>query len=49
VKFACLDLPALPLQLVWRSEPDLRREAVVIIDDDDGFASEIRFASPHQL
>lgn len=34
MRFACLDLPALPLQLVWRSEPDLRREAVVIIDDD---------------
>lgn len=34
MKLACLDLPALPLQLVWRSEPALKREAVVIIDDD---------------
>jgi protein ImuB len=34
VKVACLDLPALPLQLVWRGEPELRREAVVVIDED---------------
>lgn len=34
MKFACLDLPALPLQLVWRSEPDLRKEAVVVIEED---------------
>jgi len=34
VKVACLDLPALPLQLVWRKEPELRREAVVVIDED---------------
>ncbi len=31
---ACLDLPALPLQLVWREEPDLRAQAVVVIDED---------------
>ena len=31
---ACLDLPALPLQLVWRAEPDLRSQAVVVIDED---------------
>ncbi len=34
VKVACLDLPALPLQLVWREEPDLRAQAVVVIDED---------------
>jgi protein ImuB len=34
VKIACLDLPALPLQLVWRREPELRGQAVVVIDDD---------------
>jgi protein ImuB len=31
---ACLDLPALPLQLAWRDEPDLRRHPVVVIDED---------------
>jgi protein ImuB len=31
---ACLDLPALPLQLVWRKEPELRGHAVVVIDED---------------
>jgi protein ImuB len=31
---ACLDLPALPLQLVWRKEPELRSHAVVVIDED---------------
>lgn len=34
MKIACLDLPALPLQLVWRAEPALRGEAVVVIDED---------------
>jgi protein ImuB len=34
VKVACLDLPALPLQLVWRQEPELRKHAVVVIDED---------------
>jgi protein ImuB len=34
VKVACLDLPALPLQLVWRTEPELKRHAVVVIDED---------------
>jgi protein ImuB len=34
VRVACLDLPALPLQLVWRAEPALRAQAVVVIDDD---------------
>ncbi len=34
MKIACLDLPALPLQLVWRKEPELRAHAVVVIDDE---------------
>lgn len=34
MKIACLDLPALPLQLVWRAEPALRTQAVVVIDED---------------
>jgi protein ImuB len=33
-RVACLDLPALPLQLVWRSEPAWREHPVVVIDDD---------------
>ncbi len=31
---ACLDLPALPLQLVWRREPEWRAHPVVVIDED---------------
>lgn len=31
---ACVDLPLLPLQLVWRAEPELRAHAVVVIDED---------------
>jgi protein ImuB len=31
---ACLDLPALPLQLVWRTEPAWRAHPVVVIDED---------------
>ncbi|MBA2544988.1 MAG: hypothetical protein H0V17_35420 [Deltaproteobacteria bacterium] len=31
---ACLDLPALPLQLVWRREPAWRSHPVVVIDED---------------
>lgn len=34
MRVACLDIPALPLQLVWRTEPELRAHAVVVIDDD---------------
>lgn len=34
MKVACLDLPALPLQLVWRREPELRAHPVVVIDED---------------
>ncbi len=34
MKIACLDLPALPLQLAWRAEPELREQAVVVIDED---------------
>jgi len=31
---ACLDLPALPLQIVWRKEPAWRAHPVVVIDSD---------------
>ncbi|HWU85930.1 MAG TPA: hypothetical protein VN253_01565, partial [Kofleriaceae bacterium] len=31
---ACLDLPTLPLQLVWRREPSWRAHPVVVIDED---------------
>ncbi len=31
---ACLDLPALPLQLVWRHEPAWQAHPVVVIDED---------------
>src|SRR6187549_447742 len=31
---ACLDLPALPLQMVWRTEPAWRAHPVVVIDED---------------
>lgn len=31
---ACIDLPALPLQLVWKQEPSLRAHPVVVIDHD---------------
>ncbi|MGE0549846.1 MAG: DNA polymerase Y family protein [Kofleriaceae bacterium] len=34
MRVACLDLPALPLQLVWRAEPAWRAHPVVVIDDD---------------
>jgi protein ImuB len=34
VTIACLDLPALPLQLVWRREPAWRAHPVVVIDED---------------
>jgi len=34
VTLACLDLPALPLQLVWRREPAWRAHPVVVIDED---------------
>jgi protein ImuB len=34
VTVACLDLPALPLQLVWRGEPTWRAHPVVVIDSD---------------
>lgn len=34
VVVACVDLPALPLQLVWRREPAMRAQAVVVIDED---------------
>jgi protein ImuB len=31
---ACVDIPALPLQLLWRADPSLRTHPVVIIDED---------------
>lgn len=31
---ACVDLPSLPLQLVWRQRPDWRAHPVVVIDED---------------
>jgi len=34
MKVACLDLPALPLQLVWRQELAWRAHPVVVIDED---------------
>jgi protein ImuB len=34
VTIACLELTALPLQLVWRDEPDSREHALVVIDED---------------
>jgi protein ImuB len=34
VTVACLDLPAFPLQLVWRIEPTWRAHPTVVIDED---------------
>src|SRR5512138_244642 len=34
MRVACLDLPAFPLQLVWRQEPAWREHPVVVIDSD---------------
>ena len=34
MRVACLDLPALPLQMVWRSEPAWRAHPVVVITED---------------
>jgi protein ImuB len=34
MRVACLDLPAFPLQLVWRQEPAWRASPVVVIDCD---------------
>ncbi|CAN5916766.1 DNA polymerase Y family protein [soil metagenome] len=34
MRVACLDLPAFPLQLVWRAEPSWRSNPVVVIDED---------------
>lgn len=33
-RVACVDLPALPLQLVWRAEPALKEQSLVVIDED---------------
>src|SRR5689334_23812522 len=34
MRVACLDLPAFPLQLVWRQEPAWRAVPVVVVDRD---------------
>jgi protein ImuB len=34
MRVACLDLPAFPLQLVWRQEPAWRTEPVVVVEND---------------
>jgi protein ImuB len=34
MRVACIDLPAFPLQLVWRHEPAWRAHPVVVIDSD---------------
>jgi len=33
-RVACIDLPALPLQLVWRERPAWRQHPVVVVDED---------------
>lgn len=33
-RVACVDIPALPLQLVWRQRPDWRAHPVVVIEED---------------
>lgn len=34
MRIACLDLPALPLQILWRREPAWREFPTVVVDDD---------------
>ena len=34
MRISCLDLPALPLQLLWRREPDWRAHPTVVVDED---------------
>jgi protein ImuB len=34
VRVACVDLPALPLQLLWRRHPPWREHPVVVVDED---------------
>lgn len=34
MRIACVDLPALPLQLLWRREPGWRAHPTVVIDED---------------
>jgi len=34
VRVACLDVPALPLQLLWRRQPTWRAHPVVVVDED---------------
>jgi len=34
MSIACVDIPALPLQLLWRRHPDWRAHPVVVVDED---------------
>ncbi len=34
VRVACVDVPALPLQLLWRRQPTWRAHPVVVVDED---------------
>ena len=34
MRVACVDLPALPLQLLWRRQPTWRAEPTVVVDED---------------
>ncbi len=34
MRVACVDLPAMPLQLVWRHRPDWRQHPVVVVQED---------------
>ncbi|MEZ4403667.1 MAG: hypothetical protein R3B06_26825 [Kofleriaceae bacterium] len=34
MRIACVELPALPLQLLWRREPAWRAEPAVVVDED---------------
>lgn len=34
MRIACIDIPALPLQLLWRRHPEWRALPVVVVDDD---------------
>jgi len=31
---ACVDIPALPLQLLWKRQPAWREHPVVVVDED---------------
>src|SRR5690349_21454438 len=34
MRVACVDVPALPLQLLWRREPAWRSQPTVVVDED---------------